>query len=418
MIAPQRNAKCLFVLLAAFVGAGLIAAPAGAASLGDLEEWNATFDKGAYTDLFAVAPADGEGYLVGGFGYSAGGDSALLVKTDAEGAELWSTTLAGDSIAALAPTDDGGAVAGLYAIEGGFLQEDDWENATGSSTIVKTDADGTPTWRAELEGSRVADLAVLSGGDIAVTGWRWNPGGETESFLSLYDGGGAEQWTTTYVGGAARSLALSPEGGFVLGGTDSPAEPSPGDSWVMKTDGSGKEIWFTELFNRSCLVCRQAVGGGYILGGSLYERLPEYGEEAVATNAWVAKIDEEGSLEWERQVPGLEVTAIAALPGTGYALAGRWGDSPQLQIIDEAGEVVDGEVWNTWNGRLSAVAATPDGGVVASGWSGMSGRAEGWTVKFAALPASATPPAQVPGFGLAGALAALGVLVLARGKRP
>jgi hypothetical protein len=418
MIAMLRNAKCFHVMLAALVCAGLIASPAGAVPLGELEEWNATFNKGAYTDLFAVAQTDGDGYLFGGFGYSGGADSALLVKTDAAGTELWSTNLAGDSIVALVPLDDGGAVAGLYTLEGDFLADDDPGNATGSSAVVRIDASGAPQWRAVIEGSCVTDLLVLPGGEIAVTGWLWEPGGEADSFLALYNLDGVEQWAMTYVGGAARSLALSSEGGFVLGGTTSPVEQISDHSWVMKTDGSGGEIWFTELFNRSCLVCRQAVGGGYILGGSLYEPLPEYGEEAVATYAWVAKIDEDGSLVWERQVPGLEITAIAALPENGYALAGCWGDSPQLQIIDEAGVVVDGEVWNTWNGRLSAVAATADGGMIASGWSGMSGRAEGWTVKFAALPTSATPPAPAPGFAWAGALAAVGVLVLVRGKHP
>jgi hypothetical protein len=418
-----RKPHCETLVLVALVCAGLIASPAGAASLGDLEEWNATFNKGVFTDLFAVAETDDDGFLVGGFGYSAGSDSALLVKTDGTGAELWSTTLEGDSIAALATAGDGGAVVGLYTVEGDFLAEKDPDNATGSSAVVKTNAEGAPQWSAVIEGSRMTDLTALPSGEVAVTGWLWPQGGEQESFLTLYDADGAEQWTMTYVGGAARSLALSTDGGFVLGGTSAPAEQSPDNSWVMKTDRSGGQIWLTDLFNRSCLVCRQAYGGGYIMGGSLYEPRPEFGEDAVATSAWVAKIGEDGSVEWERQVPGLQITAIAGLPGTGYALAGRWGDSPQLQIIDEEGEVVDGEIWNAWNGRLSAVAATADGGVVASGWSGMSGQAEGWTVKFAALSAStpetpATSPAPSPGFAWAVALAAVAVIVLVRNRRP
>jgi hypothetical protein len=418
-----RKPECRTRVLVTFIWLALLVSSAGAASLGDLEEWNVTFNKGVYTDLFAVEQTGDDGYLIGGFGYSARDDSALLVKTDEMGAELWSTNLEGDSIVALAPLDDGGAVAGLYTLEGDFLAEVDLDNATGSSAVVRIDASGAPQWRAVIEGSRVTDLLALPDGDIAVTGWLWEPGGEADSFLSLYDDGGAERWTRTYVGGAARSLALSPEGGFVLGGTTSPGEQTPDDSWVMKTDESGEQIWITELLNRSCLVCRQAYGGGYILGGSLFEPSPEFGEDAYITNAWVAKIDEDGSVVWERQVPGMEITATAGVDGNGYALAGRWGDSPQLQIIDEEGNVVDGEIWNAWKGRLSSVAATTDGGVVASGWSGMSGRAEGWTVKFAELPSSgsqtpATPPVPTPGFAVAGAISAVAALMLLRALRP
>ena len=423
MNALLRKPDCHTRVLGTLMLAALLVSSAGAVSLGDLEEWNTTFNKGVYTDLFAVAQTGDEGFLFGGFGYSADADSALLVRTDPEGKELWSTLFEGDSIAALAPLEDGGAVVGLYTVDGDFLAKSDWNNTSGSSTIVRTDASGATQWSVVIEGARVADLAVLPSGDIAVTGWLWKQGGGADSFLSLYDHSGEEQWTRTYVGGAARSLALSPEDGFVLGGTERPGEQEPTDSWVMKTDGSGEEIWFSELFNRSCLVCRQARDGGYILGGSLYEPSPEYGEDAYATNAWVAKIDDDGSMVWERQVPGMEITAIADVSETGYALAGRWGDSPQLQIINEEGEVVDGEVWNAWKGRLSAVAATADGGVVASGWSGMSGRAEGWTVKFAALPSSGpqtspTSPARTPGFVWTGAGAAVAVLVLVRGRRP
>jgi hypothetical protein len=423
MTALLRKLDCHVRVLGTLMLVALLVSSAGAISLGELEEWNTTFDKGAYTDLFAVAQTGDGDFLFGGFGYAADSDSALLIRTGAGGTELGSTLLEGDSIVALAPLEDGGAVAGLYTVEGDFLAQTDWNNTSGSSTLVRTDASGAPQWRAMLDGARVTDLAVLPSGDIAATGWLWKQGGGSDSFLSLYDQDGEEQWTRTYVGGAARSLALSPDGGFVLGGTEQPGEQEPTDSWVMKTDGSGEEIWFTELLNRSCLVCRQDPAGGYILGGSLYEALPGYGPEAYGTDAWVAKIDEDGSLVWERQVPGLMIDAIADLPGTGYALAGRWSDSPQLQIINEEGEVVDGKVWNGWNGRLSAVAATADGGVVASGWSGMNGRAEGWAVKFAALPSSApqespTSPAQTPGFGLASAGAALAVLVLVRGRNP
>jgi hypothetical protein len=385
----------------------LLIVSAGAVSVDETGGLNLTFHKGAYTDLFAVGQTADGGYLLGGFGYGTAEDSALVIKTDAAGIEGWSAPLQGDSVAALLPQKDGGAVVATYTVDGGFLTVSDWDNATGSSNLIGIDAAGRPLWNTTLDGVRLTDLVALPDGGIAAAGWIWKPAGEADAFLGVYDLTGAERWTETYSGRAAHTLAVSPDGSFVMGGTARPVIETPGVSWLMKTDSSGTEIWTGEIANRTVLASLPASGGGYLIGGSMTE---PYGENGtmIATYAWVEAIDENGAVVWERQVPGAEIDAMAELPGAGYALAGRWGSAPQVQIVDDDGNVLDGLVWDAVKGRLSSVAVLASGEVAVSGWSAMNGSAEGWLISFALLPEGETPSqTEAPGFVVAGACIAL-----------
>jgi len=397
-------------LLCCLLMGSLLVVSAGAVAVDETGKLNVTFQKGTYTDLFAVGQTADAGYLLGGFGYGTGNDSALLIKTDAEGAEQWSAALEGDSVAAVATLDDGGAVVGTYTVDGGFLTVSDWGNATGSSHLVGIDAAGKPVWTVTLEGLRLTELAALPDGGIAVTGWLWKPVGEADAFLGVYDSAGSERWTQTDSGRAAHTLSVAPDSSFIVGGTPRPTIDTPAEAWVMKTDASGTELWTKEMANRSILTSLP-VSGGYLIGGSMTE---PYGENGtmIATYAWTAQIDENGAVIWEQQMPGAEIDAMTELTGTGYVLAGRWGSAPQIQIIDYDGNVLDGQVWDAWKGRLSSIAITESGEIVASGWSGMSGTAEGWMVSLAVLPDAGTPTAtpsqtETPGFVIAGAGAAL-----------
>ncbi|NVO66359.1 hypothetical protein [Methanofollis tationis] len=405
MRAKRRNhmigGLCALILIS------LLIVSAGAVSIDETAGLNLTFHKGAYTDLFALSQAADGGYLLGGFGYGTAGESALLIKTDADGVEGWSAAPGGDSVAALLALEDGGAVVATYTVDGGFLAVTDWENATGSSDLVGLDAAGQTLWRTTLDGVRLTDLAALPDGAIAAAGWIWIAGGESDAFLGVYEPTGAERWTATYGGRAAHTLSPSPDGSFLVAGTYRPVIETTGASWLMKADASGTKLWTKEMVNRTILTSLPVSGGGYLVGGTMTE---PYGENGtmIATYAWAAAIDGDGSLAWERQVPGAEIDAMAEVPGTGYALAGRWGSAPQVQVIDYDGNVLDGLVRDAWKGRLTSVAISASGEVAASGWTGMNGSAEGWLVSFALLPDGGTPaPTGAPGFVIAGACAAL-----------
>lgn len=405
----------------------LLVISVGAVSIDETGGLNATFHKGLYTDIFAAGQTDDMGYLLGGFGYGAGNDSALLIKTDLRGVEQWNATLKGDSIAAIVPLEDGGAIVGTYTIDGGFLTVVDWDNATGTSRLVRIDTAGTPLWNVTLEGLRLTDLARLPDDTIAVSGWLWKPAGETETFVGIYDLSGTEIRAETYSERAARTIATAADGSIFVGGTDGSTIDGPVSSWIMKTNASGKEMWTRDLANRT-LLTSLAVNNGYLLGGSMTTTNNETGKTTFITDAWAAKTDDAGVIEWEQKVPGVEIHAMTELPGTGYVLAGRWGSVPQVQVIDYDGKVIDGQVWNAWKGRLSSVFLTQSGEIVSAGWSRMNGGAEGWlvssvVVQDAGMSTETPTPSQTatpeaPGFLIATAGAALVIAGLLRyGRR-
>lgn len=393
----------------------ILVVSAGAVSLDGTGGLNATFQKGAYTDFFAVGQTNDTGYLLGGFGYNTGKDSALIIKTDANGIEQWNATPGGDTVAALVPLDDGGAVVGTYTVDGGFLAVTDWNNTTGKSELVRIDAAGNTLWNVTLDGVRLSGMTQLPDGTIAVSGWLWEPAGEVETFVGTYDLSGAEIRTATYPGKAARTIAASSDGSLLVGGTDRSTVEASNSSWCMKVDTSGKEVWTKEFANRSILSSLPG-SDGYLLGGSMTELYNESGKSMLATYAWIAKVDGAGDVEWEQKAPGVEIDAMAELPGTGYALAGLWGSFPQIQVVDHDGNVLDGQVWNAWKGKLRSVIFTQSGDIVAVGWSKMNGGAEGWLVSSAVVPETGTStttpvPSQTeaPGFLIATACAALAV---------
>ncbi|WP_298668974.1 hypothetical protein [uncultured Methanofollis sp.] len=396
----------------------LLVISAGAISVDWTGELNTTFHKGTYTDIFAAGQTGDGGYLLGGFGYGNGNDSALLIKTDSKGVEQWNTTPGGDCVVAVVPLEDGGAIVGAYTVDGGFLTVTDWANATGASSLSRIDAAGTPLWNVTIDGLRLTGLDRLPDDKIAVSGWLWKHAGETETFVGIYDLAGTEVRAETYPERAARTIATAADGSIFVGGTDGPTVEGSVSSWIMKTDASGKEMWAKDLADR-ILLTSLAVDDGYLLGGSMTSINNETGRATVITDAWAAKTDDAGVIEWEQKIPGFEVHAMAEIPGTGYVLAGRWGSVPQVQVIDYNGKVVDGQVWNAWKGRLSSVFLTQSGEIVSAGWSRMDGNADGWVVSSAAVQdagmstetptPSQTGTPEAPGFLIATAGTALAI---------
>jgi hypothetical protein len=109
------------------------------------EEWNRIF--GGNHDDYGISAQQtpDSGYIIGGQtqSYGAGDTDAWLVKTDAEGIELWNKTYGGsntDICEAIDQTADGGymIVGGTQSYGAGDV--DFW--------LVKTDANGTEEWNA------------------------------------------------------------------------------------------------------------------------------------------------------------------------------------------------------------------------------------------------------------------------------
>ncbi|MBD2720983.1 T9SS type A sorting domain-containing protein [Hymenobacter armeniacus] len=271
-----------------------------------VKQWDKRYGGPGSDYLAAIQPTPDGGYLLGGSSQSgSGGDKTeasrgssdlWVVKIDAQGAKLWDHRFGGSAeeyFAGMKATPDGGCILGGSSLSG--LGGDKSEPSHGSVDIwlVKLDATGTKQWDKALGGAGFDGLGaiqVLPGGGYLLGGNSQSNIGDDKSdphkgggdmWLLRVDAQGTKLWDRTYggaMGESITSLALMPDGGYLLAGSSSSGvggdktEPSQGDGdyWAVKTDAAGVKQWdkrFGGTLNDNLLAVQLAVGGDVLLGG-------------------------------------------------------------------------------------------------------------------------------------------------------
>ena len=289
------------------------------------EAWSKTFG-GAGDDWGrgVVQTSDG-GYILVGETNSLGArmNDVYLVRTDAKGNELWSKMYGG------ADNDKGNDV--IETEDGGFAVFG-WTKSQGAGDsdfyLIKTDADGDEIWRKTYGGKRAdygrAVAQTPYGGYIMI--------GSTKSFgfhemiyVVKVDESGGEEWSNTFglrYGSKGRSLVVTSDGGYVFLGD------SEEKMYIVKTDSDGNKIWeqaYKGLGMAYGYSVKQTPDGGYVMAGSTKPgRGPGdfYIVRAVLDGNELYKV-------WERMYGGEESDigwAVDPAPDGGYAVIG-WTNS-------------------------------------------------------------------------------------------
>jgi hypothetical protein len=213
------------------------------------------------------------GYIMGGItGFPSLGDwDFYLVKTNAQGDELWSRTFGGtghDVGTTVQQTSDGGYILAGYSDSFG----DDYD-----FYVVKTDNTGHQQW-ARTYGGDSDELAnsvkQTSDGGFIIAGWTCSFGnGSADFYLVKTNNQGTIQWTRTYGGtgfDGASSVHQTPDGGYIVGGYSSSVSAGGYDFLLLKVDGNGNPLWKRTYGGRDDEVwgcsCR-TVDGGYAIAG-------------------------------------------------------------------------------------------------------------------------------------------------------
>lgn len=170
-------------------------------------------------------------------------------------------------------------------------------------------------------------------GDLDYWVWKMNENGDLD-WQKSFGGTGSD---------LLQSIALTNDGGFILGGVSSSnvgldkKEDSRGedDFWVIKLNAKGGEEWQVTLGGNgqeklhSIQITRD---GGFILGGtSSSDKSFEKNEEGYGNlDYWVVKLDRLGKIEWQKTYGGIyadELRSIATTFDGGYILGG-YSNSP------------------------------------------------------------------------------------------
>ena len=309
------------------------------------EIWAHTYG-GPESDIaYAVQKTSDGGYILAGETHSFGGATASrsnfwLIKTDSSGSQEWQRSYDSSS----GPLTDGSetsdaALAVRQTQDGGYILAGNSSGASGTSIrLVRTSSQGQMLWRGNAGGSTGSiayDIVEAAGGGFVIAGNSSAADGGSDALLIKTDADGAQEWSRSFGGShndEARSLALTADGGYALGGFTWSQGAGLSDFWLVKADSSGEEEWqrtFGGVPRDAAHALIETSDGGFALAG--------WSESfSGGDRSWIIKTDSAGGLQWSTAHP-----LIADATASGPVSAGA-----------------------------RAIRQTADGGFIVAGWSG------------------------------------------------
>jgi hypothetical protein len=117
------------------------------------EKWNKTFGGGNNDYACSVEELNDGGYIMGGYteSFGAGETDAWLIKTDANGTEVWNRTFGGpytENLCSVQKTKDEG-----FILAGSTQQTSDYNNT--QALLIKTNSKGIQEWNMTFGGQDI-----------------------------------------------------------------------------------------------------------------------------------------------------------------------------------------------------------------------------------------------------------------------
>ncbi len=256
-------------------------------SLGDTL-WVKTYGGPDRDEPSSVQQTSDGGYIIAGWTRSFGNGGTCgsltcpdiyLIKTDSLGDTLWTKVYGGLSVDdlwghSIKQTADGG-----YIIVGTTRS---FGPGTSNIYLIKTDASGDTLWTTTYggtSGEHGYSAMQTSDGGYIITGSTFSYGaGDNDVYLIKTDSLGDTLWTRTYGGvdyDEAYEVQQTVDGGYILTGVSYSFGDGTADVYLIKTDVNGDTLW-TKIyasdttFNEWAYGGQQTADGGYIITGYTY----------------------------------------------------------------------------------------------------------------------------------------------------
>ncbi len=350
-----------------------------------LIQWQKSLGGTAADNANTVRQTSDGGYIMAGNTYSTNGDVAgnhggadvWLVKLSSSGSIAWQKAMGGtgdDLGYDVRQTADGGYIVAGYTgsnngdVTGYHGNRDGW--------VVKLDATGTIQWQKSLGGSGYDELYSVvqtSDGGYAVTGYTGSTNGDVSGNHGTYDGWvvkldntGTIQWQKCIGGTVADygySIRQTTDGGYIVAANtksnngDVSGNHGGDEVWMVKLDNTGSIQWQKCLGGTAAdfaYSAEQTMDGGYVMAGTTASTNGDVSGKHGGQDAWVVKLDNTGSLTWQKCLGGSSVDAgyyIRQLSGGGYAMSG----TTKSNDGDVAGNHGNDDAWLVNIGSTGAV---------------------------------------------------------------
>jgi len=348
--------------------------------LGEMEWVKNYGGSGEETAQAIIATSEG-GYAVLGFSNSMDGDLVgkntavndyWLLKLDATGNLEWNKTFGGskdDRGQSLTQTNDGGYILTGYAMS----DDGDGSNNEGfhDNWIVKLDASGTIEWEKSFGFSghdhsydiiQTEDGGYFFIGFLDITAARADGYNEKGQYLTRHgvgefwgtkiDAQGNIQWRK-YFGGSnndrAHAVVQANDGGFVMAGfsesDDFDISDTKGsyDFWVVKITGTGAMVWERSFGGSGIEISydiAKTCDNGYVITGNTFSQDTDVTNNNGESDVWLIKIDDEGTLVWEKTFGGSQFDAAQGVQTSldgGFLIAGN-SKSSDADVVTNMGE--------------------------------------------------------------------------------
>lgn len=303
--------------------------------------------------------ADG-GYILAGASNSNNGDVTgnhggydfWVLKLDNLGNIQWQKSLGGtseDYAYSIKQTSEGG-----YIVAGRSNSNDGDVGANHGNYdywIVKLDNAGNIQWQKLYGGSGIDEahsIQQTSDGGYIVAGFSWsvngdvtgNHGNSSDYWIVKLNNAGVIQWQKCLGGTNADygySIEQTVEGGYIVAGHsisnngDVSGNHGNYDYWIVKLNNSGTIEWqkcFGSGFTEYAYSIQQTSDRGYVVAGWTYPSNSDLGDVSGSHGYheyWVVKLDNAGTLEWQKCLGGAyldEASSIQQTSDDGYIVAG------------------------------------------------------------------------------------------------
>ncbi len=332
----------------------------------------------------------------------------LLMKTNAQGNELWSrvyNTGINDIGRSVRQTADGGfVIAGMTEVSPQIFDP----------IVIKTDNAGNVQWQQHYDygfgdDDRGHSVWQTSDGGYVVAGQTWlmhGQFGNYDMYIIKTDMNGNVEWKKVFFrqnegGDVALSVQQLNDGGYIIGGF---THSTPWASYVIRTDNLGNAVWsnvYPGSWQSECYDIQPTPDGGFIFTGteSSFE---------TDTDVLITKLDASGNLTWKKiygTVDAEQGESILQLPDGGYIIAGMSStetSSYDMYVIrtNSAGD----SLWSRTIGgssddRAFSVVSPQAGSYIVTGWAWSYGQGVGdvYLVKLSELLTGNIGNNTVPG---------------------
>ena len=275
------------------------------------------------------------GQIVGS--YARDEDDLRLIKIRGDGDLVWSRTFGGrgqDIGKMVRETSDGG-----FILVGSRSDErPSYRNGVhlyqSRIFLVKTDAEGNEVW-SRTYGAEMLYLGWGVGqtpdGGYVLTGWEAKTLDDRDLFLLKTDAEGEVEWSRSWdldpgERDGAFDLILTSDGHILLCGIQS-MNAGPRKGVLLKVDMEGNEIWLKRFGDESTQAefwdVMEDADGGYIACGALLSSV----DGGYSRNGLILKTDSSGELLWQQifvtpEYSAIHLSSAAVRPEGGYVFVG------------------------------------------------------------------------------------------------